>query len=114
MYRVSFSVEENEKEKEIWDGSYDLEEIIHMCKQFNCSAELFDEVGLHRGWVHPQGWTCQMCGWHGAPALVHKVSGGGWVVFVLLLLFCFIFAWVPLVTMKDTKQKCRQCGAVFG
>jgi hypothetical protein len=37
-----------------------------------------------------------------------KISSGGWVVFALMLLFCFPLFWIGLL-MKDEHQFCSQC-----
>jgi len=57
----------------------------------------------------PPPWTCRACGMQGAPIITTKISTGGWVVFVLLLLFCFPLFWVGLL-MKDKIALCPRCG----
>jgi len=62
---------------------------------------------------HPIGvWRCNMCGYMGQPRYTSKVSTGGWVVFVLLLIFTCIFCWIGLL-IKDTRQQCPQCFAQY-
>jgi GYF domain 2/LITAF-like zinc ribbon domain len=57
-------------------------------------------------------WTCRYCGAHGSGVHIKSVSTGGWIVFVVLLVLCFVLCWVPLVTMKDQKTKCVRCGTL--
>jgi len=44
-----------------------------------------------------------------------KVSTGGWIVFVFLMLSCFgiILAWIGLL-MKENYKVCSQCGIKLG
>ena len=57
---------------------------------------------------------CPYCGATSAPIVKQKVSTGGWVLFVILLLFCFIFAWVPILYMKEDYRVCSACGMTLG
>lgn len=57
----------------------------------------------------PPIWTCPFCRWQGAPVNQSKVSGAGWIVFTLLLIFtCGIFCWVGLL-MKERWTACGHC-----
>jgi hypothetical protein len=48
------------------------------------------------------------CGTNSPPFIISKISSGGWVVFALMLLFCFPLFWIGLL-MKDHHQICAQC-----
>jgi len=37
------------------DGQYTLQEAIETCQAFGCEADLYDEPGFRKGWVHPDG-----------------------------------------------------------
>ena len=60
--------------------------------------------------------TCPYCSYEGAPFIKKKISGTGWVVFVLLLLFCFPLLWLPFVLdgCKEEVRTCASCGARLG
>jgi|HubBroStandDraft_1064217.scaffolds.fasta_scaffold260963_1 hypothetical protein len=51
---------------------------------------------------------CRSCGYSGHAMVTQKVSAGGWVVFVLLLLFCFPLFWIGLL-MKENRSQCPSC-----
>ena len=53
-------------------------------------------------------YRCPYCGTTLTPFTISKVSSGGWVVFALMLLFCFPLFWIGLL-MKDNHQICSQC-----
>jgi len=58
---------------------------------------------------------CPYCEKEGAPVTVKKVSSTGWIVFVLLLVFCFPLCWLPFVLdgCKEEIRKCPSCGATL-
>lgn len=56
----------------------------------------------------PGQYRCPYCGTNHPPFTTTQVSSGGWVVFALMLLFCFPLFWIGLL-MKDTHQICSQC-----
>lgn len=58
-------------------------------------------------------WTCPFCRATTAPRHVSKVSTGGWVVFVLLLIFCLPICWIGLL-MKDSGLQCSSCFTRIG
>ena len=37
------------------DGEAELDEVIENCRTLDLSADLFDEAGFRRGWVHSDG-----------------------------------------------------------
>lgn len=53
-------------------------------------------------------YTCPFCGTHEEPQRVSKVSGAGWVVFVLFLLFCCILAPFGLL-IREEYDFCPEC-----
>jgi lipopolysaccharide-induced tumor necrosis factor-alpha factor len=53
-------------------------------------------------------YRCPYCGTNSPPFIISKISSGGWVVFALMLLFCFPLFWIGLL-MKDHHQICAQC-----
>jgi lipopolysaccharide-induced tumor necrosis factor-alpha factor len=62
------------------------------------------------------GIRCPFCGNVGLPVIRKHLSGGGWVAFVLLLLFCLPLCWLPFVlsACKDETRKCAACGSRMG
>lgn len=63
--------------------------------------------------VAPVIYRCPYCQSPYPPLLVQKVSGGGWVVFVLLLLVCIPLCWIGLL-IKDEYRICATCRVVLG
>ncbi|MBN1464091.1 MAG: LITAF-like zinc ribbon domain-containing protein [Paludibacteraceae bacterium] len=59
---------------------------------------------------------CPFCEHDGMPIIEKKMSGTGWVIFVLLLLFCLPLCWIPFVTSgtKEEIRKCARCGNRLG
>jgi lipopolysaccharide-induced tumor necrosis factor-alpha factor len=53
-------------------------------------------------------YRCPYCATNRPPYTMTKISSGGWVVFALMLLFCFPLFWIGLL-MKDEHQYCSQC-----
>ena len=53
-------------------------------------------------------YRCPYGGTNSPPFVISKISSGGWVVFALMLLFCFPLFWIGLL-MKDHHQICAQC-----
>jgi predicted RNA-binding Zn-ribbon protein involved in translation (DUF1610 family) len=62
------------------------------------------------------GFRCPYCGSRSPPILKNKVSPGGWVLFVVCLLFVItiLFCWVPLLFMKEDYRVCSSCGIKLG
>ncbi len=60
--------------------------------------------------------VCPICEHDGAPFVTQQVSQTGWIVFALLIVFCFVLAWIPFVTdsLKDEVRKCSNCGSKLG
>lgn len=55
-------------------------------------------------------WTCQHCGFVGAPNRLQEISPLAWVFFVFLVFACLVLCWVPLVAIKRPVEVCPQCG----
>jgi LITAF-like zinc ribbon protein len=55
-------------------------------------------------------WTCPFCRANSPPLDRYKVSTGGWVVFGLLLFFCFPFCWLGFL-IKEHSRVCAHCGS---
>lgn len=62
------------------------------------------------------GFTCPFCRHQGLPIRNKKVSSSGWIVFVLLILFCIPLCWLPFVIdgLQEEERKCARCGARLG
>ena len=59
---------------------------------------------------------CPFCSHEGPPNIKKELSGGGWVLFVVLLLLCFPLCWLPFVIdgCKNEIRKCASCGCKMG
>ena len=75
---------------------------------------VFHEVCFTREPVTPI--KCSLCGHEGMPIIKKTLSSGGWVFFIVLLLFCLPLCWLPFVLdeCKDKIQKCAGCGSKLG
>jgi len=62
------------------------------------------------------GIRCPFCNHEGPPTITKGISGGGWVLFIILLLFCIPLCWLPFVMdgCKDETRKCSSCGSKIG
>ena len=60
--------------------------------------------------------TCPFCHFQGAPIVERKLSSNGWVIFILLLIFCLPLCWLPFVIdgCKEDQRKCASCGMRIG
>lgn len=56
---------------------------------------------------------CPFCQSPYPPFVVQKVSGAGWVVFVLLILLCVPLCWIGLL-IKEDHRVCSSCRMVLG
>jgi hypothetical protein len=61
----------------------------------------------------PVGFECPFCHSRLPPVIQNKVSTTGWVVLVVMLLFCFPLFWVGLL-IKEDYRVCRSCGIKLG
>ncbi|HMF57575.1 MAG TPA: LITAF-like zinc ribbon domain-containing protein [Pyrinomonadaceae bacterium] len=59
------------------------------------------------------GFRCPYCQSTYPPRLVQKVSGAGWVIFALFILFCIPLCWIGLL-MKEDYKVCSSCGMALG
>lgn len=62
------------------------------------------------------GFMCPFCRNQAPPIIEKKVSSNGWVIFVLLLLFCLPLCWLPFVLdgCKEETRRCSSCGTKLG
>lgn len=65
-----------------------------------------DDRGRSRG---GSGFRCRGCGSRARPVYKEEISTGGWVVFALMLTFCFPLFWIGLL-MKEQHRACGDCG----
>lgn len=70
-------------------------------------------VPVHQHMQQPGVFTCPFCRYAGAPLSRSKISTGGWVMFVVMLLFCFPLFWIGFL-MKDYYRVCAGCGTTLG
>jgi LITAF-like zinc ribbon domain len=69
----------------------------------------------NRRYDDDEGFRCPFCGDPDPPLVRTKVSGGGWALFVVMLvLLCWPLCWIPLVAMKDEYRVCQGCGVKLG
>jgi hypothetical protein len=61
----------------------------------------------------PVGYRCPFCQSPNPPFIAQKVSVGGWITFVVMLLFCFPLCWIGIL-MKENYRICSTCGMTFG
>lgn len=57
---------------------------------------------------------CPFCGFVGEAHHVVKTSAGGWIVFAVLLVFCFPICWLGLMIQTRAGSKCPACKSVLG
>lgn len=62
---------------------------------------------------HLVGYHCPRCGTTAAPIVQSRISTGGWVVFVSMLLFCFPLFFIGLL-MREDYRVCPICLAQIG
>jgi len=64
----------------------------------------------------PMALKCPFCDHVGMPIVEKKMSETGWVIFVLLVIFCLPLCWIPFVTegTKEEIRKCANCGSRLG
>jgi hypothetical protein len=58
--------------------------------------------------LQPVGFRCPYCQSPAGTYAVSKVSTGGWVVLVVMLLFCLPLFWIGLLIREDSYH-CRSC-----
>ncbi len=59
---------------------------------------------------------CPYCAHVGMPRRKKQMSAVGWVLFIVLLLFCLPLCWLPFVmsSMQEEEIRCRGCGIKLG
>ncbi|MEP6924852.1 MAG: LITAF-like zinc ribbon domain-containing protein [Pyrinomonadaceae bacterium] len=57
---------------------------------------------------HLRGYRCPRCGINAPPVVQKKISDGGWIVFVLMLIFCFPLFFIGLL-MREERRVCPAC-----
>lgn len=59
---------------------------------------------------------CPYCDHEGMPMVEQRVSGTGWLIFAILLVFCLPLCWIPFVTdgTKEEIRRCVKCGNRIG
>lgn len=63
--------------------------------------------------VSPMGFRCPYCQSQHTPIVTSQISTGGWVVFAMMILFCFPLFWIGLL-MKEYHRVCGSCGMRLG
>ena len=58
------------------------------------------------------GYRCPRCGTAYLPIVESKISQDGWLVFILLLFFCFPLFWIGLMMRQETRI-CPMCRATL-
>jgi lipopolysaccharide-induced tumor necrosis factor-alpha factor len=56
------------------------------------------------------GFRCVYCGSTEPPYRTTQISSDGWILFVLLLIFCFPLFWIGLLITEE-RRHCYDCGA---
>ena len=59
---------------------------------------------------------CPYCGYEGYPIIDERITTEGWILFVVLLIFCVFLCWIPFVStsFKEQVVKCPNCGFRLG
>lgn len=60
-----------------------------------------------------RGFRCPYCDSDRLPYTRKSISTGGWVVFAVMLLFCFPLFWIGLL-MTEGHRECSDCGMRIG
>jgi DNA-directed RNA polymerase subunit RPC12/RpoP len=60
-----------------------------------------------------RGFRCPYCHSDHVPVSRRKISAAGWVVFVILLLFCLPLFWIGLLITEEYRE-CSECGMKIG
>lgn len=63
--------------------------------------------------MQPVGFSCPFCRSTLPPQQLQRISTSGWIVFAMLLVFCFPLFWIGLL-MKEPSPACSQCGVKLG
>jgi hypothetical protein len=95
----------NEDEEDGEDGGRGRD--TRQAVQVNVHVERDEERRPRR---RRSGFRCPYCGSTARPIVRRQVSGAGWAVFVLLLIFTILFCFLGLFITEDV-YTCRDCGA---
>jgi lipopolysaccharide-induced tumor necrosis factor-alpha factor len=68
---------------------------------------------VHSHSPQPLGFRCPRCGTTAPPQIKSKVSDNGWIVFVVMLIFCFPLFWIGLL-MREESRVCSMCMTRLG
>jgi lipopolysaccharide-induced tumor necrosis factor-alpha factor len=86
------------------------------CGSLFCSSACYRD---HQAFAHGnrkrrrerrEGFRCPYCGTGEPPYVSTTISSEGWVVFALLLIFCFPLFWIGLL-ITEQRRHCADCGA---
>jgi DNA-directed RNA polymerase subunit RPC12/RpoP len=84
------------------------------CGALFCSARCYREHRHHAHAPRKKQRTryveCSYCGSTALPREISEISQGGWIMFVVLLVFFFPLCWIGLL-MTERHLKCSDCGA---
>jgi ribosomal protein L24E len=58
----------------------------------------------------PQHFRCPFCGTDAPPVVGQRISTAGWIVFAVMILFCFPLFFIGLL-MKEEYRQCSFCRA---
>jgi hypothetical protein len=87
--------EDRSRPRDSWEGDWD-----------------YDDLGRMRR-SRSTGFRCPYCRTSNYPITSRQISGAGWAVFVIMLLFCFLLFWVGLLITEE-KRRCSDCGMNLG
>lgn len=61
-------------------------------------------------------YSCPFCQSTNPPRQTEQMAASGWILFVVLLLFCLPLCWIPFVVSgcKEIVRHCSSCGTRLG
>ena len=71
-----------------------------------------EDLDIERG-SKRRGFRCPFCGSREPTQTRSQISVGGWVVFAVMLFFCFPLFWIGLL-MTEEYHVCSECGHKIG
>jgi hypothetical protein len=60
-----------------------------------------------------KGFRCPYCDSEEPPEIRNKISTAGWILFVVLLIFCFSLCFISLFITEEVRY-CHECGTPIG